>query len=303
MNKKYRTLLISGIMALNMMSIPTSFADDKAVFLETFEKYFDIYKCTATYVVDGTRYLYLLEDENAVNFITAPENSTFTGIDELSSEEWYYTIKDGMLDAYIEDYCEKESQIYQKPFKIWVEFVDENGEIIEYVNVTDREEANAVIEERGAKEGSYTIKEYFAGGGFCYYIDPQFEDEQLVQYIDKDGNILEEHKIDSEKFAYKSVSDCAYKRIVFVAEDKEYPDFIDNDLKVNSSGSSTIPDYNSDSVTDLTDLTALSLYLIGDTEWTDELVNNFDCNADGTTNLADLAHLKQYIMGEDVKLG
>lgn len=64
-----------------------------------------------------------------------------------------------------------------------------------------------------------------------------------------------------------------------------------------------IPDYNGDNVTDLTDLTALSLYLIGDAEWNDSQIINFDCNADGKTNIADLAHLKQYIMCEDVKLG
>lgn len=64
-----------------------------------------------------------------------------------------------------------------------------------------------------------------------------------------------------------------------------------------------IPDYNGDNVTDLTDLTALSLYLIGDAEWDDNQISNFDCNADGKTNIADLAHLKQYIMCEDVKLG
>ena len=62
-------------------------------------------------------------------------------------------------------------------------------------------------------------------------------------------------------------------------------------------------DYDNNGKADLTDLTALSLYLIGDATWNDEQVNNFDCNADGSTNLADLAHLKQYIMGEDVKLG
>lgn len=85
----------------------------------------------------------------------------------------------------------------------------------------------------------------------------------------------------------------------------------ENEIKVSRfyqyisspSGISKIPDYNGDSVTDLTDLTALSLYLIGDATWNDEQVKNFDCNADGSTNLADLAHLKQYIMGEDVKLG
>ncbi len=57
-----------------------------------------------------------------------------------------------------------------------------------------------------------------------------------------------------------------------------------------------LPDCNGDNVTDLTDLTSLSLYLIGDAEWNDKLISNFDCNADGKTNLADLATLKQYIM-------
>ncbi|MBP1565065.1 MAG: dockerin type I repeat-containing protein [Oscillospiraceae bacterium] len=62
-------------------------------------------------------------------------------------------------------------------------------------------------------------------------------------------------------------------------------------------------DFDSNGKVELTDLTALSLYLIGDVNWNDEQVNNFDCNADGKTDIADLAHLKQYIMGEDVKLG
>ncbi len=296
MNKKHLTLVISGIMALNMMSIPTGFADDKAAFLETFEKYFDVYKCTATYMVDNTEYLYLLEDANAVHFVTAPENSDFIGVDELPQEDWYYTIKEGMLDAYIEDYCEKEQQIYQKPFKTNLVFVDENGNTTDVINVANREEANEIIKERDAKEGSYEIKEYFAGGGFCYYIDPQFEDEQLIQYIDKDGNVLEEYKLDSKKFTYKSVSDCAYKRIVSKEQSKE---FVENADVAQQSSYYNLGDINFDDVIDLTDLTELSLAIIGDKTLEGASLMAADIDKNGELNIADLALFKQYIMNED----
>lgn len=62
-------------------------------------------------------------------------------------------------------------------------------------------------------------------------------------------------------------------------------------------------DLNADGVADLTDLTLLSLHLLGDATLKDEAVKYADVNADGNVDLADLAHFKQYICQDNVILG
>lgn len=62
-------------------------------------------------------------------------------------------------------------------------------------------------------------------------------------------------------------------------------------------------DINADSEIDLSDLTMLSLHLLGDKNLTEEKLKYADCNGDGTVNLADLAHFKQYISKDNVTLG
>ncbi|MDO5558988.1 MAG: leucine-rich repeat protein [Oscillospiraceae bacterium] len=54
---------------------------------------------------------------------------------------------------------------------------------------------------------------------------------------------------------------------------------------------------------DMSDLTTLSLHLIGDCDMHPEALINADVTADGMVNLADLSMLKQYIMKEPVHLG
>ena len=54
---------------------------------------------------------------------------------------------------------------------------------------------------------------------------------------------------------------------------------------------------------ELTDLSMLSLYLLGDTTLDESVLKVADVNADGSVNLADLAHFKQYISKDDVTLG
>lgn len=62
-------------------------------------------------------------------------------------------------------------------------------------------------------------------------------------------------------------------------------------------------DLNADGVADLTDLTLLSLHLLGDATLKDEVVKYADVNADDNVNLADLAHFKQYVCQDNVILG
>ena len=63
-------------------------------------------------------------------------------------------------------------------------------------------------------------------------------------------------------------------------------------------------DMNGDGETDLSDLTLLSLHLIGDKKLTDNFLKAADVYYDGEVNIADLAHFKQYISKEpNVVLG
>ncbi|MBR6599739.1 MAG: glycoside hydrolase family 9 protein, partial [Oscillospiraceae bacterium] len=65
--------------------------------------------------------------------------------------------------------------------------------------------------------------------------------------------------------------------------------------KPNDSDTVIYGDLNGDEKTDLTDLTTLSLYLIGDTKLSDSQLKAADVNGDGEVVISDLAHFKQYI--------
>ncbi|MDO5560289.1 MAG: endo-1,4-beta-xylanase [Oscillospiraceae bacterium] len=62
-------------------------------------------------------------------------------------------------------------------------------------------------------------------------------------------------------------------------------------------------DLNNDSVVELTDLTLMSLYVLGDIKLDEETLKYADVTDDTKVNLADLSHLKQYICMEKVILG
>lgn len=62
-------------------------------------------------------------------------------------------------------------------------------------------------------------------------------------------------------------------------------------------------DVNEDNVVDITDLTTLGLYLLGDKTLSEAQLKKADVVLNGSVNLADLATLKQYIMKDPIKLG
>ena len=68
----------------------------------------------------------------------------------------------------------------------------------------------------------------------------------------------------------------------------------DGEWKFNAMGQGT-GDANLDGVTDLTDLTELSLYLLGDKSFDEYEIMQVDVNNDGKVNIADLPTLKMMI--------
>ncbi len=89
-----------------------------------------------------------------------------------------------------------------------------------------------------------------------------------------------------------------YYNMIYVDGQKEGYFITPNDVTRVSCG-----DCNGDLQIDLTDLTELSLHLMGEKISEVTATSVIDINGDKAVNIADLAHLKQYIMGEDVKLG
>ena len=68
-----------------------------------------------------------------------------------------------------------------------------------------------------------------------------------------------------------------------------YKDIETNDFELG--------DINVDGTVDITDLSELSLALIGDKSLTETQQKAADVDEDGTVTLADLARMKQYIVG------
>ncbi len=120
----------------------------------------------------------------------------------------------------------------------------------------------------------------------------QVNAEAKVLGVDADGNEIlggiYDELVGFDEEGNPIIEDRTPEGVTFIPEDAILPTTGDID--------------NSNSV-DLTDLTELSLYLIGDKTFNDIELFAADANGDNEVNLADLAHLKQYIMSEDVKLG
>ncbi len=70
-----------------------------------------------------------------------------------------------------------------------------------------------------------------------------------------------------------------------------------------SEGNKMYGNVNGDHTVDITDLTLLSQYLLGDYTFTEEVLELADVTGDGEVNIPDLAHLKQYVMKDPVTLG
>ncbi len=62
-------------------------------------------------------------------------------------------------------------------------------------------------------------------------------------------------------------------------------------------------DFDGNKKVEVTDLTYLSMYFLGDYSLSVDTLKAADVNGDGTLNIADLAHLKQYVSKDPVTLG
>jgi hypothetical protein len=159
--------------------------------------------------------------------------------------------------------------------------------------------------------------------GFVGYIytESDLEKDQIIEKYSKYGleiSNVKENTADDTKYIYyfkfkqfigKGISDLEYQKnlnellddsdirinFAFNAEISDSKEYSKNIYQACSSDSNF--DINSDGKRDVTDLSMLSLYLIGDLTLTDTQLKASDVDGDGAITLADLARFKQFLSG------
>ena len=159
--------------------------------------------------------------------------------------------------------------------------------------------------------------------GFVGYIytESDLEKDQIIEKYSKYGleiSNVKENTADDTKYIYyfkfkqfigKGISDLEYQKnlnellddsdirinFAFNAEISDSKEYSKNIYQACSSDSNF--DINSDGKRDVTDLSMLSLYLIGDLTLTDTQLKASDVDGDGAVTLADLARFKQFLSG------
>lgn len=159
--------------------------------------------------------------------------------------------------------------------------------------------------------------------GFVAYIytESDLEKDQIIEKYSKYGleiSHVKENTADDTKYIYyfkfkqfigKGISDLEYQKnlnellddsdiridFAFNAEISDSKEYSKNIYQACSSDSNF--DINSDGKRDVTDLSMLSLYLIGDLTLTDTQLKASDVDGDGAVTLADLARFKQFLSG------
>lgn len=287
-------------------NVAESFGEDAYV------NYYNLGEEANALIIDEDGSAYVFYEAYYQTYISVAEEKTLP-LDEINEKIAPYAIKGDAVTGYTLKVSLREDQ--QRVYDILksydeVSSIDEKVEIykvrdshwawsgILFESSGDVDKAIELVPEMNfRKEASKEERELYGldAPNFLYL-------SEIVEFSSSktlDKNIYDcMKKLSESGLKYESFIDK------FLSLDEKYSSGVFNIYTAESVKSAEITaDYDNNGKADLTDLTALSLYLIGDATWNDEQVNNFDCNADGSTNLADLAHLKQYIMGEDVKLG
>lgn len=298
LNKRKMSVIISSLLitaqyGINAISAGSYENNTKyTTYLERFGDYFDLYRYTVTYSYENKVYTYLFKDEDSSENIKIDETYKLVKKEKLSESECLFCIKPGMYEAYIEEYQKanlEESGYHGGTLSI----KNDNGEIVESVHITGKEDADKIIEERGLAAGQYEVIYTFFGGAPFYLMEPsQYYDTKSVDYLDSNWNLIGNKELDGYMFAYYPEDGFAYMRLVEETSPSKLPS-----VSVNYG------DLDADTSVSLSDLTMLSQYLLGDIKLVDDQLKRADVNVDGEVNLQDLALLKQYVMNDNVQFG
>ncbi len=137
--------------------------------------------------------------------------------------------------------------------------------------------------------------EFYQMENYTYYSFPksvggQTVDNEIYSGLKRLFNDHSDSVLHMETLALALMDYSEVNKVVYNYGDPENTEVdIISDVTGDLDGNGTI---------DLSDLTCLSMHLIGDKELPETQLKAADCNGDGDVDIADLATLKQYVMGE-----
>jgi len=142
------------------------------------------------------------------------------------------------------------------------------------------------------------------------YIDENHPGDATVAIYDEDGSLhvtFRKTAVSEDEFDGKSIWQNMAE---YLKENNVDPSYISNefnvefldDAPVTVVSTVTTGDIDLNDTIDVTDLTELSLTLIGDKEFSDDQQKAADIDGDGAVTLADLARLQQYLSKKIDKL-
>ena len=165
---------------------------------------------------------------------------------------------------------------------------------------SDKDRAVNVTVENSVYDRYFDKTLSLTGEAVHYHYDCTFEKDDIVDVKFLLGNIENASSLGAHKVVISNLKWSEEKTeplvttITSATEDTTVSDKADT----YKTG-----DLNGDGSTDLTDLTNLSLYLLGDKKFDDVQKKLADVNADTIVDIADLAHYKQYVSKDNVVLG
>ncbi|MBP1591457.1 MAG: dockerin type I repeat-containing protein [Oscillospiraceae bacterium] len=230
--------------------------------------------------------------------------------DEIGEEKFAEVMK--ICQPYIDDEIIREVKYDQNSLKSYETHISFDKLYYSdnvYVNKGyDFEAVAAFLKQKGEK--CRVIKAYTNDTNTLYTIDPEKDSDEERLRIAKLIKDEFGYEFDLSNTDFRAVSE--YKTAQFIPASYTEPK---NDTPektevqsavsdVTKSGNIVYGDLNGDGKTDVTDLTFLSLHLIGDNIITDAaLLEAADVQPDGTVNLSDLARFRQYLSKKTDSIG
>lgn len=258
-------------------------------------------KCFNGWLVNGVYHKYL-------SYFTMPEEDVYVEVDWLAPIKFTYSAGDvdgviGASESVLEKYpgskynLSDSTKLARLGYKLdaWYSEDDKRKYPLEYhYTIPDKDTTMYAV------WVPIKVLLCFAGNGGEGSMDDMILEYDSVIYLpecsyEKEGYKLLGWKL-NDKYYYAPESKFQAK-IEELSQALEFEAvWIEEDI--------TPGDINGDGKTDVCDLTALSMHLLGDNVITDEkLLQNADVLRNGSVELTDLAHYKQFLMKDKILLG
>jgi len=311
--------LLSGILSLCLTaSVASVFSESTVVnasYYDDLKECFKYYKYQVRYDYeeDGVKFTheYRVFEKDDIDKLNVLPGYLSYDVKEYTPETAPYEISEDKLDEY--------NEIIKRintPGVLYVSviFYDEDGNKVHSDGAKTKEEAEKIVADYDGEYATYEFCEYISG------ITPETPKpadtlsdvdytDYVLEYYDENGNKtleITDGVISSgtNDFILKSLmatpldsyENAVGYRIAFCNDYDAYHKlhFTDYDNTVQSP-EYMLGDIDDNKVVDLTDLTYLSLYLLGDYEFDERQCASADIQGDGTVNIADLPAFKQAV--------